>query len=63
MMNLRTRAWRRPWVAYGVKGPERLAQRNGNRIWERPAPAVGLRIPELRKGSYFPGFMEPRRCR
>jgi putative transposase len=28
----------------------------------RPAAAtVELRIPKLRKGSYFPGFLEPRR--
>jgi transposase-like protein len=28
----------------------------------RPAPGtVELRIPKLRKGSYFPGFLEPRR--
>ena len=27
----------------------------------RPAPAVALRIPKLRKGCYFPSFLEPRR--
>jgi putative transposase len=26
-----------------------------------PAPTVELRIPKVRKGSYFPGFLEPRR--
>ena len=31
------------------------------RIWETRAGAVELRIPKLRKGSYFPGFLEPRR--
>src|SRR6201987_3362738 len=47
-------------AAYGEKNPERLAQRNGyrDRIWETRAGAVELRIPKLRKGCYFPGFME-----
>jgi putative transposase len=42
---------------------ERLVQRNGyrDRVWETCAGAVDLRIPKLRKGSYFPGFLEPRR--
>ena len=30
-------------------------------IWETRAGTVELRIPKLRKGSYFPGFLEPRR--
>lgn len=48
---------------YGEKNPERLAQRNGyrSRDWETRAGTVELRIPKLRKGSYFPGFLEPRR--
>jgi len=29
--------------------------------WETRAGTVDLRIPKLRKGSYFPGFLEPRR--
>ena len=50
-------------AAYGEKNPERLAQRNGyrDRTWETRAGTVELRIPKLRKGSYFPGFLEPRR--
>ena len=48
----------RAGAAYGEKNPERLAQRNGyrDRIWDTRAGAVELRIPKLRKGSYFPGF-------
>ena len=50
-------------AAYGEKSTERLAQRNGyrDRVWETRAGAVALRIPKLRRGSYFPGFLEPRR--
>ena len=48
---------------YGEKSPERLAQRNGyrDRAWETRAGTVELRIPKLRTGSYYPGFLEPRR--
>ena len=50
-------------AAYGEKNAERLAQRNGyrDRAWETRAGTVELRIPKLRRGSYFPGFLEPRR--
>ena len=50
-------------AGWGEKSPERLVQRNGyrDRVWETRAGTVELRIPKLRKGSYFPGFLEPRR--
>src|ERR1700752_792607 len=50
-------------AAYGENNQERLVQRNGyrDRTWATRTGTVELRIPKLRKGSYFPGFLEPRR--
>ena len=44
-------------------GAERFVHRNGyrKRSWQTRAGSVDLSIPRLRKGSYFPSFLEPRR--
>ena len=50
-------------AAYGERSAERLNSRNGyrERTWDTRGGSVDLKIPKLRKGSYFPGFLEPRR--
>src|SRR4051794_5850987 len=47
----------------GLRSPERLNHRNGyrERAWDTRAGRIDLAIPKLRKGSYFPAFLEPRR--
>ena len=47
----------------GARSATRTAQRNGyrERAWETRAGRIELAIPKLRKGSYFPSFLEPRR--
>ena len=48
----------------GERAPEkRLAQRNGyrSRSWQTRAGEIELQIPRIRRGSYFPSLLEPRR--
>ncbi len=48
----------------GKRRPDdRMTHRNGYRAreWQTRAGTVELQIPKLRRGSYFPSFLEPRR--
>src|SRR5215217_2134673 len=48
----------------GERRPDdRATHRNGyrSRRWDTRAGEIELQIPKLRQGSYFPGFLEPRR--
>jgi putative transposase len=50
-------------AAAGARSPDRINHRNGyrERGWETRVGRIELAIPKLRKGSYFPAFLEPRR--
>jgi transposase-like protein len=51
-------------AAHGERAPEeRLTHRNGyrSRAWQTRAGELELAIPKLRRGSYFPSFLEPRK--
>src|SRR5271156_2032476 len=50
-------------AGHGERSAERINHRNGyrERDWETRAGTVELRIPKLRRSSYFPSFLEPRR--
>lgn len=47
----------------GTRSADRLNHRNGyrERDWDTRVGRIELAIPKLRKGSYFPSFLEPRR--
>lgn len=53
----------RTGAAKGARTALRETQRNGyrERDWDTRAGRIELAIPKLRKGSYFPSFLEPRR--
>ena len=53
----------RTGAEYAERSSERSNSRNGyrDRLWETRVGSVDLRIPKLRRGSYFPAFLEPRR--
>ena len=50
-------------AGHGERSENWTNLRNGyrDRDWQTRAGTVELRIPKLRRGSYFPGFLEPRR--
>jgi transposase-like protein len=50
-------------AAHGERSTARTNHRNGyrERAWETRVGSIELEIPKLRKGSYFPAFLEPRR--
>ena len=50
-------------AGYDVKSSERINSRNGyrQRLWDTRAGSIELKIPKLRRGSYLPEFLEPRR--
>lgn len=60
-----------PAAGPSLSPPQRCTQRDRvasalslsacERAWDTRAGTVGLKIPKLRSGSYFPGFLEPRR--
>jgi putative transposase len=50
-------------AAHGERSESRENWRNGyrERDWHTRSGTIALKIPKLRKGSYFPGFLEPRK--
>jgi putative transposase len=51
-------------AGYGERSPERVNRRNGyrERDWDTRVGSIGLAVPKLREGSYFPDWLlQPRR--
>ena len=50
-------------AAHGERNEGRENWRNGHREreWHTRSGTIPLRIPKLRRGSYFPGFLAPQR--
>jgi putative transposase len=50
-------------AGYGERSDARVNSRNGHRErrWDTRAGTITLEVPKLRKGSYFPSLLEPRR--
>lgn len=50
-------------AGYGERTGDRVNSRNGHRErrWDTRAGTINLEIPKLRKGSYLPSLLEPRR--
>ena len=48
---------------HGERTPDRATHRNGYRTrrWDTRTGEIELQIPKLRRGSYFPSFLEPRK--
>jgi putative transposase len=48
-------------AAYGERNTEPANSRNGyrERTWDTRAETIDPKILKVRKGSYFPGFLEP----
>ncbi len=53
----------RTGAGHGSRSPDRTNHRNGyrDRAWETRAGRIDLEIPKLRRGTYLPSFLEPRR--
>jgi putative transposase len=47
----------------GERTEDRATHRNGYRPrrWDTRAGGIGLQIPKIRQGSYFPSFLQPRK--
>jgi transposase-like protein len=50
-------------ASYGERSPDRVNSRNGHRErrWDTRAGTITLDVPKLRRGSYLPTLLEPRR--